>query len=347
MIGHGFITELRGSDAALGDAPVESKRHRSRVWRDSRIPGRGAETVDRDLCSAELDAYTSAFPVVLSRCFGEAPANPMLRRDAMPCGSPGCSYFLADPLTLVEQTLTTTRWTAEQEASVFRRLRMARQIQQTIPASRQSQLSTLVPIEASAPKDARHRRLELARLETRRIRQRVAEVYFKLAVSVARQFTQPHQEVDDLVGHACMTLMRAIDLFDERRGVRFSTYLTRALRTELSRFVLRERRAGCLSYDAHPSWPGRLSAPAASHPGEAAFGALQALLDCLDPREAQVIRSRFGLRQTPGEATLQALADELGISRERVRQVEQRALEKLRQLASEPRFAEALATLSS
>ena len=48
----------------------------------------------------------------------------------------------------------------------------------------------------------------------------------------------------------------------------------------------------------------------------------------LDPREQTIVRSRFGLTQATDKVTLQSLADELGLSRERIRQLEIRALGK-------------------
>ena len=50
----------------------------------------------------------------------------------------------------------------------------------------------------------------------------------------------------------------------------------------------------------------------------------------LSPRESQVIRMRFGIGMNT-EHTLSDVAKQLGLSRERVRQIEQKALLKLRQ----------------
>jgi RNA polymerase primary sigma factor len=54
-----------------------------------------------------------------------------------------------------------------------------------------------------------------------------------------------------------------------------------------------------------------------------------ALLDCLGEREATVLRQRFGLGGGQPR-TLQEIGERLGLTRERVRQIERRALESLR-----------------
>mgnify|MGYP000288942844 FL=1 len=60
---------------------------------------------------------------------------------------------------------------------------------------------------------------------------------------------------------------------------------------------------------------------------------IRALLGMLAPREAQVIVLRFGL-DDKGERTLEEVGRLLGLSRERVRQIEARALIRLRRLAA-------------
>jgi RNA polymerase primary sigma factor len=53
------------------------------------------------------------------------------------------------------------------------------------------------------------------------------------------------------------------------------------------------------------------------------------VLDELLPREGEVLRRRFGF-ENGGRQTLEDIALALSISRERVRQIESRALRKLR-----------------
>jgi RNA polymerase primary sigma factor len=58
---------------------------------------------------------------------------------------------------------------------------------------------------------------------------------------------------------------------------------------------------------------------------------LTAALQSLDPRERKILQLRFGL-ELSDERTLTEVAAEMGVSRERIRQIEQAALAKLRRL---------------
>jgi RNA polymerase sigma factor (sigma-70 family) len=57
---------------------------------------------------------------------------------------------------------------------------------------------------------------------------------------------------------------------------------------------------------------------------------VRAVLDELDDREREVVELRFGLDRDGEMRTLQDVGDALGLTRERIRQIESRAKEKLR-----------------
>ncbi len=59
---------------------------------------------------------------------------------------------------------------------------------------------------------------------------------------------------------------------------------------------------------------------------------IQRLFIALNPREQMVIALRFGLNDTPAQS-LERVGQQLGVTRERIRQIEERALEKLRRQA--------------
>jgi RNA polymerase primary sigma factor len=55
-----------------------------------------------------------------------------------------------------------------------------------------------------------------------------------------------------------------------------------------------------------------------------------ALLNMLSPREQQIVRLRYGLNESGKEYTLQEVGEIFQVTRERIRQIEERALLKLR-----------------
>ena len=60
------------------------------------------------------------------------------------------------------------------------------------------------------------------------------------------------------------------------------------------------------------------------------------LISTLDPREATILRMRFGLDNTTPH-TLKEIGQELGLTRERVRQIETEALQRLHQALKDPK----------
>jgi RNA polymerase primary sigma factor len=103
----------------------------------------------------------------------------------------------------------------------------------------------------------------------------------------------------------------------------------------LLRRAMRAARAGSptVSLDSITGARDGIEDPHGQDRDETAFddqeiGQIQGLLDSLAPREAEVLRLRFGLDDT-APLTLREIGERLGVSRERVRQIESRALQKL------------------
>ena len=64
---------------------------------------------------------------------------------------------------------------------------------------------------------------------------------------------------------------------------------------------------------------------------KAANGTLRQMVDTLSPREGEILRARFGLDGGP-QQTLEQVSETFGVTRERVRQIQNNALRKLRQM---------------
>ena len=124
-----------------------------------------------------------------------------------------------------------------------------------------------------------------------------------------------------------------MDRFDFARGNRFSTYATWAILNELTRSERKERRRRNRSVALYPT-PSRSpdSESERYEQDEARDGrgaAVDRFLRRLDERERRIIANRHGIGGVP-EQSLSQIGLGLGISKERVRQLEQRAHAKLR-----------------
>lgn len=74
---------------------------------------------------------------------------------------------------------------------------------------------------------------------------------------------------------------------------------------------------------------------------------LSSLLDTLDERSRFVVEAAYGLQGNSDEEMLKTIGDALGVTRERARQIKERALERLRDEAQREARGQALATTTS
>ena len=155
----------------------------------------------------------------------------------------------------------------------------------------------------------------------------------RLVVSVARRhvrpLSQPGVTLMDLVSEGNLTLMRAVEGFDVHKGFRFSTYATLALMKGFARAVPLLAGAGRRTV----SDVGALAGLADARGGDRAEHHLDRdhvghLLGRLDDRQRQVLRARYGLGDEP--ASCEQVGRRLGLSEQRVRQIERAALAALR-----------------
>jgi RNA polymerase primary sigma factor len=169
-------------------------------------------------------------------------------------------------------------------------------------------------------------------------RDRLVKSNMRLVISIVKKFVNAHNGFDDLLSDGIIALMRAVDKFDVGLGYRFSTYATQVVRRNSYRRVMekqKERQRTTLSvHDPGIDISDEHRAAGMSEARwEALRGRLSTMLDQLDRREKLIIRARFSLGGHRNVQTLQKLADRLGVSKERIRQLEKRALDKLRGMA--------------
>ena len=173
-----------------------------------------------------------------------------------------------------------------------------------------------------------------------RVRNHIIQANTRLVFSVIRKFVNPQHSFDDLLSDGIFTLIRAVDKFDTDRGFRFSTYAYRAITSNTCRKIANRQKelarqataANSLIYES-------LESPTPPGMNEQTWtqlnGVLTQLIQRLDRREQLILRSRHALGSHRTTHTFQDLANRLGISKERVRQLEHRAVQKLRNWAAE------------
>ncbi len=229
-------------------------------------------------------------------------------------------------------------------------------------------------------------------------KQAFVQANLRLVVALAKRYRQRGVAFSDLVQEGNLGLMRAVDKFDHRVGVRFSTYAGWWIRQAIERLVVNQacdvrvpihktetmyrvrRAARSLSHKLGRSPSVDEVAAAVGQPADIVGEMLQAsprtysiqspvanandaddrplgesladervraaddaviagdqrerarrVLGRLSQREQFVLSQRFGFDGGDGR-TLREIGQELRLSRERVRQIEAEALEKLREL---------------
>jgi RNA polymerase sigma factor (sigma-70 family) len=207
----------------------------------------------------------------------------------------------------------------------------------------------------------------LASQKTQQAQNQLVESNLRLVVKIAKEYRTASIGLEDLISEGNLGLIEAAERFDPSRGVRFLSYASWWIRKYMLRAL--ERHAHVTS-SPKPSVRGTDGgAPARverqrilslgdfmqssgerdvietivseSIPGPEArilatdlVQALVSVLHKLPAKEREILVAHFGLDGTPGR-TLQEIGEARGVTRERVRQLEHRALERARRLLHE------------
>jgi RNA polymerase sigma factor (sigma-70 family) len=162
----------------------------------------------------------------------------------------------------------------------------------------------------------------------------------RLVVSIAKRHLTATSNFFEMVSDGNMSLIRAIEKFDYTKGNKFSTYATWAIMKNYARTIPAENkqldrfRTGAeevflMSPENRTSQFADEAVNAHQHQ------IIMSVLKQLDPRERDIIMCRYGLERGSETLTLEQVGQRLGVTKERIRQLESRAMEKIRKIVEE------------
>ncbi len=173
-------------------------------------------------------------------------------------------------------------------------------------------------------------------------RDQIAQTNLALVLAMAKRTRMSDVDFSDLVSEGNMALLRAIDKFDVARGFKFSTYACRAILKAFSRMgvkLSKYRQLFPTDFDPKLERSNFLENKREGHEDDCVDEIRRIIKDNradLSPIEKEVIEHRFALgkrRQTNPDAaplTLEQVGQIIGVTKERVRQIQNKALDKIR-----------------
>ena len=161
----------------------------------------------------------------------------------------------------------------------------------------------------------------------------------RLVVSIAKKFNEPSHSFDELISEGNVALMRSVEKFNFALGNRFSTYATYAIQRHFFRISHKSRQyRNRFASDDEPvkDRAEEVSDHESCSPDQVNYlkTLFSKFLHQLESREQQIVLARFGFNGDKPK-TFRQLGTEMGVCKERIRQIQTRAIAKLRTMAEE------------
>ncbi|MDP6634074.1 MAG: sigma-70 family RNA polymerase sigma factor [Phycisphaerae bacterium] len=179
----------------------------------------------------------------------------------------------------------------------------------------------------------------------RAVQASIVDANMALVMAMARRTRIPHVDFPELVSEGNMALLRAIEKFDVSRGFKFSTYACRAILKGFNRMATKTGRYvqrfptefdPDLERSDYDVLKHRIQQDNAIDDLKEVLATNRAKLTDV---EQTVVTERFALESGGKKKTLNEVGQQVGLTTERVRQIQKKALAKLKATLNEEYLA--------
>lgn len=257
----------------------------------------------------------------------EAPdADAVILKDPRlaPAGDGSSTRPPADLPPYLQQLFRVPLLTREREFALFRKMNYLK-----FKASRRCAAldpDTARPVELD--------RIDGLLAEAGRVKNEITQANLRLVVSIAKKHVRGNRDFFEVVSDGNLSLLKAADKFDFTRGFKFSTYAAWAIMKNYARatpsMITHAERYQTGRDEYIESVPARVPDESPDEIVPVVRSALDRMLGSLTEREQRVLRRHYGLDESGQTMTLEEIGKLLGVSKERIRQIEARAVSKLR-----------------
>ncbi len=327
-------------NSSRGPSPLEQmrRRHRVGVSRTSTRAGKSSKQLSHEDERLLATIMLKEQDYIDSEVFYEEEAEQNIYEDAPDIAKPDTTWYhpVMDDISSISRSRTVKSsqqviLTGAEERVLFHQFNYSRhrvwKLQQEVWAR---------PDKKPTPEQA-HELLHWYR-KSERIREQIAETNLALVLAMAKRTRMSEVDFADLVSEGNMALLRAVDKFDAGRGFKFSTYACRAILKAFSRQGMKlskYRQRFPTDFDPKLEKSNFLETKRADFEKDTASEVREIVIANradLSDVERTVLEHRFGLETGGHEKpmTLEQVGQIIGVTKERVRQIQNKAMEKIR-----------------
>jgi len=314
---HTLVTEPVAAPKATVDPGLTARHHAALA---------ALPADDKDLV---LEALEANLDYVKSEFFRKTSAERELFDEGLALQAASTSWYhpMVDDELIAHSAPSSSLLTTEQERHVFLRYNFARMKAQAALKRFRTHPGKQVAREAA-----------LWYKRVRDTREIITQANLALVLAMAKRTRMSDVDFGELVSEGNMALLRAVEKFDIGRGFKFSTYACRAILKAFSRIAMknsRYRQAFPTEFDPTMEKSNYQETRRADVEQDA-VEELQRIIGenraQLSDVEKTVIQARFAINrgQDAPAMTLEEVGRVIGVTKERVRQIQNKALEKLR-----------------